>query len=109
MIKRLTGIQIGPRQLEFPPNMPVLDSAGRYCTRYSCPFTNALTAAALTLQVAALQGCLPQNDGMDRLLRYETAIERQLYRTMTELERSQRHRRGEPVPLPIKVSIASEE
>jgi hypothetical protein len=25
----LTGIQIGPRQFEFPPNMPVSDSAGR--------------------------------------------------------------------------------
>ena len=25
----LTGIQIGPRQLEFPPNMPLSDSAGR--------------------------------------------------------------------------------
>src|SRR5208283_3060042 len=30
-----TGIHIGPRQLEFPPNMPVSDSAGRYFTRYS--------------------------------------------------------------------------
>ena len=32
----LTGIQTGPRQLEFPPNMPVSDSPGRYCTSYSC-------------------------------------------------------------------------
>ena len=31
----LTGIQIGPRQLELPPNMPVSDSAGRYDTVYS--------------------------------------------------------------------------
>ena len=35
MISPLTGIQIGPRQLELPPNMPVSDSAGRYDTRYS--------------------------------------------------------------------------
>ena len=35
MISALTGIQIGPRQLELPPNMPVSDSAGRYDTRYS--------------------------------------------------------------------------
>ena len=33
--KRFTGIQTGPRQLELPPNMPVFDSAGRYCTLYS--------------------------------------------------------------------------
>ena len=29
MIRQLTGIQTGPRQLELPPNMPVSDSAGR--------------------------------------------------------------------------------
>ncbi len=32
MIRPLTGIQIGPRQLELPPNMPLSDSAGRYPT-----------------------------------------------------------------------------
>ena len=37
MIRALTGIQIGPRQFELPPNMPVSDSAGRYDTRYSWP------------------------------------------------------------------------
>jgi hypothetical protein len=26
----LTGIQIGPRQFEFPPNMPLSESPGRY-------------------------------------------------------------------------------
>ena len=29
MIRTLTGIQIGPRQFELPPNMPLSDSAGR--------------------------------------------------------------------------------
>ena len=29
MISALTGIQIGPRQFELPPNIPVSDSAGR--------------------------------------------------------------------------------
>ena len=28
MIGALTGTQIGPRQLELPPNIPELDSAG---------------------------------------------------------------------------------
>ena len=28
-IRALTGIQIGPRQFELPPNIPVFDSAGR--------------------------------------------------------------------------------
>ena len=35
----LTGIQTGPRQLELPPNIPVFDSAGRYCTLNSWPPT----------------------------------------------------------------------
>ena len=37
MIRALTGIQIGPRQFELPPNMPESDSAGTYETRYSWP------------------------------------------------------------------------
>jgi hypothetical protein len=37
--------------------------------------------------------------------RYETTIERQMYRAMQELERIQRARRGEPVPLPLKIEL----
>ena len=32
MMRLLTGIQMGPRQLELPPNMPLSDSAGKYDT-----------------------------------------------------------------------------
>ena len=32
MIRALTGIQMGPRDFEFPPNMPVSLSAGIYAT-----------------------------------------------------------------------------
>jgi len=31
--------QIGPLQLLFPPNMPLLESAGQYSTLNSCPLT----------------------------------------------------------------------
>jgi hypothetical protein len=37
---RLIGNHTGPRQFEFPPNIPVVDSAGSYCTWYSVPFTS---------------------------------------------------------------------
>jgi hypothetical protein len=37
MIGALTGSQIGPRQLGFPPNIRVSDCAGKYDTRYSWP------------------------------------------------------------------------
>ena len=33
MISTLTGNHTGPRQFELPPNIPVVDSAGSYCTR----------------------------------------------------------------------------
>ena len=39
MMSVFIGNQIGPRQLELPPNMPLSDSAGKYSTRYSCPPT----------------------------------------------------------------------
>jgi hypothetical protein len=39
------------------------------------------------------------------LSRYETTIERQMYRAMQELERKQRARRGEPIPVPLKIEV----
>ena len=42
--------------------------------------------------------CLP--DSADRILRYETAIERQLYRALRQLERLQRRRKWPSFPLP---------
>jgi hypothetical protein len=43
--------------------------------------------------------------GLDRLLRYETSVERQLYRALAELERRQRSRRGEFVAPPVKIDV----
>ncbi len=51
---------------------------------------------------------LPDALTMDRILRYETAIERQMYRALNQLERLQRHRAGDNVPPPISVEVNSE-
>ena len=40
---------------------------------------------------------LPSKGATDKLLRYETHVERQLARDMADLERRQMRRRGEPV------------
>lgn len=48
---------------------------------------------------------VPLDDSMDRILRYETLVERQLFRAMDQLERIQRRRRGESVPAPLRLSI----
>ena len=50
-------------------------------------------------------GGVPSKDELDRLLRYEGAIERQLYKAMNQLERLQRMRAGDNVPAPVEVDV----
>ena len=50
------------------------------------------------LKVALDRQAIPNRDALDRLLRYEAAIERDLARAVDRLERLQRRRRGELVP-----------
>ncbi len=42
---------------------------------------------------------------IDLLVRYHTAIERELYRAMNHLDRLQRQRKGEHVPAPVAVEV----
>lgn len=51
---------------------------------------------------------LPLGDSLDRILRYETTIQRQLVHSINELERLQRIRKGEHVPAPVKVQLSSD-
>ena len=43
---------------------------------------------------------LPSGESVERILRYESALDRQLFRLLRQLERSQRLRLGEELPLP---------
>lgn len=49
---------------------------------------------------------LPSAEVLDKILRYETKLERQMYRAMAQLERVQRMRRGEPIPAPLSVEVS---
>jgi hypothetical protein len=60
---------------------------------------------ALRLQVIKKLGNIPSRHELDRLLRYEGAIERQLYKALNQLERIQRLRAGDSVPAPIEVDV----
>ena len=51
---------------------------------------------------------LPPGEETERILRYETAIERQLYRAIDQLERLQRQRKGEVLPPPLKIQVSGE-
>jgi hypothetical protein len=49
---------------------------------------------------------LPSLVVLDKIMRYETKLERQQYRAMFQLERAQRLRLGETVPLPVAMVVS---
>jgi hypothetical protein len=49
---------------------------------------------------------LPSMEVLEKILRYETKLERQMYRAMAQLERLQRMRQGEAVPAPLSVEVS---
>lgn len=59
------------------------------------------------LKVEKLRSCVPDSHALDRLLRYETTIDRAIDRTLTQLERIQRLRLGQPIPPPIKLDVST--
>ena len=56
-------------------------------------------------EIAIAQHVIPNGDALDKILRYETNIERQLGRTVDRLERMQRRRKGEMIPPPVSVRL----
>lgn len=54
-----------------------------------------------------LRGLVPSSPTMERLLRYESSIERAFDRALNQLERLQRIRLGLPIPPAVKVDVSS--
>jgi hypothetical protein len=52
---------------------------------------------------------LPAEEDLDRILRYESSIHRQLAFAMNQIERLQRARKGEHVPPPVQVSLSTDQ
>jgi hypothetical protein len=52
---------------------------------------------------------LPLGADLDRILRYETTIQRELSCAINQLERLQRARKGEHVPAPVSVQVSSDQ
>lgn len=50
---------------------------------------------------------LPSAETLDKLLRYETALQKKLFRAMNHLERLQRRRMGENIPAPVTMEIST--
>ena len=59
----------------------------------------------LRLQALKKISVLPPKEEMDNLLRYETAINRQMNQAINQLERLQRRRLGDHVPAPVQVDV----
>jgi hypothetical protein len=58
-------------------------------------------------KLEALRRSVPEPERLDRLLRYEASLERAFDRTLNQLERMQRLRRGQPVAPRIDVNVSS--
>ena len=54
-----------------------------------------------------VKGLIPEKELL-KLMRYEASIERQFYKALNQLERTQRMRIGETIPAPISLDISME-
>jgi len=52
---------------------------------------------------------VPDSPDLDRILRYETSIQRQLAYEINQLERLQWARKGETMPAPVSVQLSSDQ
>lgn len=58
--------------------------------------------AGLELERVALLGAIPASGlDLDKIIRYEASLDRQLYKAINHLERLQRSRKGESLPPPV--------
>ena len=58
-------------------------------------------------KLESLRRTVPESPALDRLLRYEASLERSFDRTLTQLERLQRMRLGQPTLPPVKVDLST--
>jgi hypothetical protein len=66
---------------------------------------SAMNNRSLELDAEVRSLALPDEGAASKVLRYETHLDRQLYRAMDQLERLQRRRRGENVPPPLNINL----
>jgi hypothetical protein len=61
------------------------------------------------LEIAGQRMSIPQGPELERIQRYETAIKRNMYRDIEQLERLQRRRRGEPPPPTVNLNVSKDD
>ena len=86
-------------------HIEICDERIKYHTQQIAELEKTQKQNVLKLQVLSKLGSIPSKHELDRLLRYEGAIERQFYKALNQLERLQRLRAGESVPAPVEVDV----
>ena len=83
----------------------IIDEIDVEVRRLKTSHKTRMNFAAEQNQAELLRQGIPELEWMDRLLRYETSLERNFDRTLAQLERTQRLRQGQPVAPRLDVNI----
>ncbi len=100
--KRVLSCEAGFVQRAFVPNLPHERMLDRLASQGHLVPTPELAAIKDHLR-------LPNSDEVDRILRYETANNRQLVYAINQLGRLQRARKGEQIPAPLNLQVSRDE
>ncbi len=84
-----------------------IQSVGREISRLRRLKKHVESVESSRLAYTAQSLLVPRVDVLGRLLRYEAHLSREFDRTLTQLERLQRMRKGQPVPPPLKLELSS--
>jgi hypothetical protein len=104
--KRLEEPDVSKRSRKLSPEMrsQVLSA---YIVTNVIAYLEAIGTRRWTnvLEAAVGRHAIPNDDALDKILRYEAAIDRQMGRSIDRLERLQRRREGEMIPPPVSVHL----
>lgn len=109
--QRSKGNQDSPQRKKRKPSIAckvMLETIDDEIKRCNACLEQVTTAEDGQLSGSIKSAALPSPLAMDKILRYESAIERQLYKALDQLERLQRHRKGDFVPPPAQLGVSLE-
>jgi hypothetical protein len=99
-----------PDEMFGPQDNPSLDNSANEFLRELEEEIERLnrykTNESARMKLLVLTRSIPDATQMDRLLRYGTSLDREMDRTLKQLERLKRMRLGQPLPLPIDLNVS---